>query len=131
MRTQTTIINNGTRTPGFKQKKDVESQTSSRKETSPQVSGSDTELLLENLTRSTPVQCFDDSKKQQLEIQRKETDLTTPDSGDDNISPPKITTSRIEEGLLRDNLPMNSTCHYPQQLSQHERKKCLWISRMA
>ena len=68
---------------------------------------------------STPVQCPNDSKKQQNEIQRNETDLTTYDNGDDNIPPPKITTLKIEERLVRNDftLPMNSTCHYPQQLS--------------
>ena len=40
-----------------KQKNDVEAQTSPIKETSSQVSGSDTEPLLENQSRSTPVQC--------------------------------------------------------------------------
>ena len=85
------------------------------KETSSQVSGSDTESLLENQTRSTPVQCPNDSKKQQNEIQRNEPDMTTYDNGDDNISPPKITTSQIEERLMRDDInnelymPLSST----------------------
>ena len=70
-------------------KKDVESQTSPSKETSSQVSGSDTELLLGNQTRSTQVQCPNDSKKKQRGIQRNETDMRTYDSGDDNIFPPK------------------------------------------
>ena len=52
-----------------KQKNDVEARTSPIKETSSQVSGSDRESLLENQTRSTPVQCPRDSKKQQNEIQ--------------------------------------------------------------
>ena len=51
-----TNINNTTHTPEFKQKNDLESQTSRIKETSPQVSGSDKESLLENQTRSIPVQ---------------------------------------------------------------------------
>ena len=55
-----------THTP--KQKNDVEAQMSPIKETSSQVSGSDTESLLENQTRSIPVQCPNDSKKQQNEI---------------------------------------------------------------
>ena len=63
----------------------VESQTSPKRETSPQVSGFDTESLLGNQTRSTPVQCPNDSKKQQTEIQRYETDMTA----NDNIPPPK------------------------------------------
>ena len=65
-----------THMPEFKQKNDVQSQTSPIKETSSQVSGSDTESLLENQTRITPVQCPNDSKKQQNEIQGDETDLT-------------------------------------------------------
>ena len=72
-------------TNNIKRKKDVEAQTSPNKDTSTRVSGSDTELFLENKTRSTPVRCFNDSKKQQHEIQRNETDVTTHDSGDDNI----------------------------------------------
>ena len=78
-----------------KQKNDVEAQTSPIKQTSSQVSGSDTEPLLENQIRSIPVQCPNDSKKQQNEIQRDETDLTTYGNGDDNISPPEITASQI------------------------------------
>ena len=57
-----------THIPEFKQKIDVEAKTSSIKETPSQVSGSDTESFLENQTRNTPVQCPNDSKKQQHEI---------------------------------------------------------------
>ena len=106
-----------TQIPEFKQKSAVEAQTLPIKETSSQVFGSDTESHLENQTRSTPVQCQNDSKKQQNEIQRNETDMTTYDIGDDNISPPKITTSQIEERLVWMIFPVNSTCHYPPQLS--------------
>ena len=84
-----------------KQKNYVEAQTSPIKEISSQVSGSDTEPLLENQTRSIPVQCPNDSKKQHNEIQRIETDMTTYDNGEDNLSPPEITTSQIEEQLER------------------------------
>ena len=94
-----------------KQKNDVEAQTSPIKETSSRVSGSHTESLLENQTRSIPVQCPNDSKKQQNEIQRNETSLTTYCNGDDNISLPKITT--FTEMILL----TNSTCRYPPQLS--------------
>ena len=73
-------------------KNDVESQTSPMKETSSQVSGSNTDALLENETRSTPVQCLNDSKKQRYEIQGNETGETTYDSGGDKISPAKKTT---------------------------------------
>ena len=102
-----------TQTP--KQKIDVEAQMSPIKEASSQVSGSDTESLLENQTRSIPVQCPNDSKKQQNEIQRNETDLKTYGNGDDNFSPPEITTWQIEEQLVRDDItnelymPLSST----------------------
>ena len=71
----TNETNKHTHTP--KQKNDVEAQTSTIKETSSQVSGSDTESLLENQIRSIPVQCPNDSNKQQNEIQRNEIGLTT------------------------------------------------------
>ena len=87
-----------------KQKIDVEAQTSPIKETSSQVSGSDTKSLLENQTRTTPIQCPNHSKKQRHEIQRSETNLTTYDSGDDNIPPPKIPTSQNEKQLVRDDI---------------------------
>ena len=93
-----------THIPKFKQTNDVEAQKSLIKETSPKVYGSDTELLLENQTRSIPVYCLTDSKKRQNEIQRNETDMTTYDNGDDNRSPPKITNSQIEERLVRDDI---------------------------
>ena len=111
----TTSINNSTHTPEFKQKIVVESQTSPIKQTSPQVSRPDTELLLESQTRSTPVHCPNDSKTQQHRIQRNETDIATPDGGDDNISLPKIATSENEERLVSDDItdeiymPLSST----------------------
>ena len=98
-----------------KQKNDVEAQTSPIKEIASQESGSDTELPLENQTRSIPVQCPNDSNKQQDEIQRNEIGLTTYDNGDGNISPPEITTSQIQEQLVRDDItnelymPLSST----------------------
>ena len=109
----TNEVSNDTHTP--KQKNDVEAQTSPIKQTSPQISGSDTESALENQTRSIPVQCPDDSNKQQNEIQRNEIGLTTYDERDDNISPPEIITSQIQEQLVRDEntnelyMPLSST----------------------
>ena len=79
----TNEIQNDTHTP--KQKKDVGAPTSLIKETSSQKSGSDTESPLENQTRSIPVQCPNDSNKQQDENQRNEIGLTTYDNGDDNF----------------------------------------------
>ena len=100
------VLTNGThkdtQIPVIKQRNDVEAQTSPITETSSQVSGSDSESLLENQTRSTAVQCPNDSKKQQNEISRNEFDMTTYNNGDDNLSPPEITKSKIEERLVRD-----------------------------
>ena len=98
----TNEIHKDTHTP--KQKNDVEAQTSPIKETSSQVSGSGTESLLGNQTRSTPVQCPNDSNKQQNGIRRNEIGLTTYDNGDDNISPAEITTSQIQDQLVRDDI---------------------------
>ena len=101
--------------PESKQSSDVESQTSPIKETSSQVSVSSTEPLLGNQTSNPLVPSLNDSKKSSSEIQRYETDMTTCDSGDSNISPPPITISQIEEGLVRDDctnelyMPLSST----------------------
>ena len=113
------VLTNGThkntQIPGIKQRNDVEAQTSPIKETSSQVTGSDTESLLENHTRSTPVQCPNDSKKQQNEIPRNDFGMTTYNNGDDNFSPPEITISKIEERLVKDDFtnelytPLSST----------------------
>ena len=92
----------GIHTP--KQKNDVEVQTSPIKETSSEVSGSHTELLLQNQTRSIPVQCPNDSKKQQNEIQRNGIGLITYGNGDDTISPPELTPLQIQEQLMRDDI---------------------------
>ena len=112
---QTTETHEITHMPKFKQRNDLQSQTMPIKETSPQVSWSSSEPLLENQTWSTPVQCLNDYKKQHPEIQRNEANLTANDTGDDNISPPKITTSHIEGRLVRDGIanelymPLSST----------------------
>ena len=106
---------NNTHMPESKQRSDVESQTSPIKETSPQVSVSSTEPLLGNQTRSALVPSLDDSKKPSSEIQRYKTDMTTCDTGDDNISRPAITISQIEVQLVRDEttnelyMPLSST----------------------
>ena len=116
----TTIHNNFTNethkdTPMPKQKNDVEAQTSPIKETSSQESGSDTESSLDNQTRSIPVQCPNDSNKQQNEIQRNEVGLITYGNADDTISPPELTTSQIQKQLVRDDItnelymPLSST----------------------
>ena len=100
----TTIIKNSTHTLAIKQRNDVESQTSQMRETPSQVCGSNTEPFLEIQTRNTPVQAHNDSTKQNSEIQRIETDMTTNDIVDDNDSPPKMTTSQIEEKFARDQI---------------------------
>ena len=101
--------------PDFKQRKNVESQTSPLKEISTQVSGSSTEPLLGKQTCSTPVQSLNDSEKCQSEIQRHEMNMKANDNGHDNLSLSKITTPQIEEPLVRDDitielyLPLSST----------------------
>ena len=117
----------------YKQKNDVEAQMSPIKKTSPKKSGSDMESPLESQTRSIPVQCLNDSNKQPNEIQRNEIGLKTYDDGDDNNSPPKITTSQIQEQLVRDDntnelyMPLSST------IVLKRKKEMLyvpWTSRM-
>ena len=104
-----------THTPESRQRSDVEPQTSPIKETSSQVSVSSTEPLLGNQTRSALVPSLNDSKKPNSESQRNEIDMLTCDNGDDNISPPIITISQIEERLVRYettnelNMPLSST----------------------
>ena len=82
-----TETHKNTQMPEFKHRSDIETQMSPMKEGSPQVAGSSTEPLLENQIGSTPVECLNDSKKRQPEIQRNETNVTANDTGDDNISP--------------------------------------------
>ena len=100
----------------FKPRNDVESQMSTMRETSPQVSqGSSTEPFLGTQTGSTLVQSPNDSKNRQSEIQRHDLNITVNDNGVDNISPPKTTTPQNEEHLVRDDLtneiylPLSST----------------------
>ena len=101
--------------PESKRRSGVQSQTSPIKETSSQVSVSSTEPLLGNQTRSTLVPSLNDSKKPNTKIRRNEIDMMTCDNGDDNISPPLITISQIEERLVRDEItnelfmPLSST----------------------
>ena len=104
-----------THMPDFKHRSNVESQTSPIKETSSQVSVSRTEPLLGNQTRSALVPSLNDSKKRGSEIKGSDLDMMTWDTGDDNISPPTITISQIEERLVRDDstnelyMPLYST----------------------
>ena len=101
--------------PEPKQRNDVESQTSPIKETSPQESVSSPEPLLRSQTRSALVPSLNDSKKPGSEIQTDEIDMTTCDNTDNNISPPPITISQLEERLVRDDstnelyMPLSST----------------------
>ena len=92
-KTLTNETHKNTHMPEFRQRNDAESRTSLMKETSPQVSGSNTEPFLKNQPGSTPVQSLNDSKRLQSEIQRHEMNMTANDSGDDNIPLPKTTTS--------------------------------------
>ena len=85
------------------------------------------ESLLENQTRSTPVQCPNDSKKQQHEIQRNETDMTTYDSGDVNISLPKIKMSQIEERLVTDDITNELYMPLSSTIVLKRKKKMLYV----
>ena len=104
-----------THMPDSEQRSDAESQTSPIKETSSQVSVSSTQPLPGNQTRSPLARSLNDSKQPNSEIQRNETDMTTYDNGDDNIPPPVITISQIEEQLVREEttnelyMPISST----------------------
>ena len=101
--------------PEPKQRSDVESQTSPIKETSPQVSVSSPEPLLGSQSRSALVPSPNDSKKFGSGNQTDEIDMTTCDSTDNNIYPPPITISLLEERLVRDDstnelyMPLSST----------------------
>ena len=101
--------------PESKQRSNVESEMSPMNETSSQVSVSSTEPLPGNQTRSTLVQSINDSNKPQSENQQHERNIIANDKGEDNISPPKVTTSQIEDQLLRDDIinelyiPLSST----------------------
>ena len=110
-----------------KQKNDVEAQTSPIKEISSEVPGSDTESLLENQTRSIPVQCPNDSNKQQNEIQRNEIGLTTYGNGDDNISPPIIRTSQIQEQFVRDDITNESYMPLSSTIVLKRKKEMLYV----
>ena len=121
----TNEIENDTHTP--KQKNDVEAQTSPIEKTLPQKCGSDTESLLENQTRSIPVQCPNDSNNQQNEIQRNEISSTTYDEGDDNISPPEITTSQIQEQLVRDENTNELYMPLPSTIVLKRKKEMLYV----
>ena len=60
----------------FQQRIDVDSQKLLLEETAHQESGSDTEPFLENQTKNTPVQCFNNSQEKQPEIRKINTDMT-------------------------------------------------------
>ena len=114
-----------THTP--KQKNDVEAHTSPIKETPSQVSGSDTESSLDNQTRSIPVQCPNDSNKHQNGIQRNEIGLTTYGNGDDNIFPSEITTSQIQDQLVRDDITNELYMPLSSTIVLKRKKKMLYV----
>ena len=84
-------------------------------QTSSQVSVTSAEPRPGNQTRSTLVQSLNDSNKPQSETQKHQRNIVANDNGDDNISPPKSTTSQIEDQLKRDDItnelyqPLSST----------------------
>ena len=71
--------------------------------------------ILDYQTRSTAVQCLNDLQQTQPKIQETKTDMTASYSGDESISPPKITTSQTGRRLVRDettkdlHMPLSST----------------------
>ena len=111
-----------------KQKNDVEAQTSPIKETSSQVSGSDAESSLDNQTTSIPIQCPYDPNKQQNEVQRKKIGLITYGNGDDTISPPEITTSQIQEQLVRDDITNELYMPLSSIIVLKRKKEMLYVS---
>ena len=95
----TTDTHKNTNMPEFKQRNDIELQTSPLEETSSQVSGSRMEPFLGSQTGSRPVQSLNDSKKRQCEIQGHEKNMTANDNGDDNISLPKKQLHKLKSNL--------------------------------
>ena len=113
--------------PESKQRTVVQSKTSPMKEISSQVSGSSTEPLLGKQTGRTPVQSLNDSKKPQSEIQRHEMNITADDNGDDNISPPKITNTQIEEQLVRHDITNEPYMPLSSTIVPKRKKKLLYV----
>ena len=113
--------------PESNQRNDVESQTSPRKETSSQVSGSSTEPLLGNHTESTPIQSLDDSNQNQSEIQRHEMNITANDNGNEKISPTKIKNSHIEEQLVRDDITKELYTPLSSTIALKRKKEMLYV----
>ena len=117
LKTLTNETHKNTQMPESKQTSEVESQTSPMKETSSQVSVSSTEPLPGNQTRNTLVESLNDSNKPQPEIQQHERNIIANDNGDDSISPPKTTTSQIEDQLVRADTTNELYIPLPLQLS--------------
>ena len=67
----------------MRQRKEANSQTSPKKGTSPQISGSDTKSVLKNKTSSAAVGFLNDSHGRQPEIQDVNTAMTDNHSGDE------------------------------------------------
>ena len=67
-----------------------------------------------NPTRSTPVQYLKDSQEHQPEIKEITTHTTANHIEIDKNSPPKNTTSQVEERRVRDET--TNECHCPPQL---------------
>ena len=126
--TITNEVHKNTHMPESKQRSDVESQTLPIKETSPQVSVSSTEPLLENQTRSALVPSLHDSKKPSPEIQRNEIDMTTWDSGADNISPLQCQFRKIQERLVRYDNTNEFYMPLPSTIVLKRKKEMLYVT---
>ena len=53
--------------------------------------------------------------------------MTTYDTGDDNISPPRITTSQYEEGLLRDDITKELYMPLSSTIALKRKKEMLYV----
>ena len=113
--------------PEFRQRNDAEIQTLPMKETSSQVSGSSTEPFLGNQTGSTQAQSLKESMERQSETQRREMYMTANDNGDDNMSLPKITSSQIEEQLVRDDIKNELYIPLSSAVVLKQKKEVLYI----
>ena len=113
--------------PEPKQRSDVESQTSPFKETSPQVSVSSPEPLLGSQTRIALVPSLNDSKKPGSGNQTDEIDMTTCDSTDNNIYPPPITISQLEERLVRDDSTNELYMPLSSRIVLKQKKEMLYV----
>ena len=115
--------------PESQERNEVEVNTSSVKETSPQKSESITEPVQENDAKNKPVPFLNNSHNIQAEIQETDNDSTA-----NNLRTFTKTAPRIEDMFVRDEntnelyMPLSSTI-----IPKWEKRSCtsLWISKVA